>query len=350
MPPKAARSEVVTGGTGYGGYPAHVSPDPPGDPPGSIEQIARQRAAARDRRDWSEADRLRREIETAGWKVIDQGIEFRLEPGVAADVEQDGRLLYGSSISVPSRLDQPTTDAASVVMIAPHRREALQEAVSVLRRAIPEGTSLVIVANDPDATVTEALGELETAGSAEPIWLGGSLAPSAAANAGLRRAAGSVVILLDEHTLPTGDIVGPLVDALTDPSVAVAGAAGLDSADMRRWEPAGPGIVDALAWGALAFRREDLMARGPLDERFLLRRSLGPWWSLILRDEGADAPPRRAIAVSLPLDVEPASEADDRSLARAIKRDFYRLIDRFGHRYDLLRSPEPRGRAANGHR
>jgi hypothetical protein len=142
--------------------------------------------------------------------------------------------------------------------------------------------------------------------------------------------------------------VTPLVDALLDPSVAIAGAFGLDSVDIRRWRPAGPGAVDALACGAIAFRRDDFLARGPLEERFQLARSLGPWWSFVLRDEGQDEAPRSALAVPLPLHVSPSEQAaDDPSLARAVKRDFYRLIDRFGHRYDLLSSPAPRDRATS---
>lgn len=339
-----------------GGYPAQVSPDPPGsiedpfpspdDPPGSIQHLARQRAAARSRRDWADADRLRAEIESAGWKVIDQGVDFSLEPALAPDVVDDGRVHYGSSASVPSRLDEPISALVSVVLIAPDRPEALAQAMAPLGEDSRTGGTLVIVANAPDAEVAGALADIETAGLGEVLWLAQRLAPAAAANAGLRRASGSLIVLLDEHARPTGDVVTPLSEALADPSVAVAGAIGLGSSDMRRWAPTGPGPVDALAWGALAFRREDLIARGPLDERFHQRRSLGPWWSLVLRDEGPATPPRRALAVALPLEPTSEAEVDEPSLARASKRDFYRLIDRFGHRYDLLDSPAPRGRAA----
>ncbi len=339
----------------HGGYPARVSPDPtrsiedvpisPEDPPGAIQRLALRRADARARRAWADADRLRTEIEAAGWNVIDQGTDFHLEPAVAPDVIEDGQVRYGSSVSVPSRLTEPATDTASVVLVAPDRREALRRALGDLDLSSRPGTSLIIVANAPDAEVTEALADTETAGSGEVLWLGQRLSPAAAANAGLRRATGSVIVLLDERTGPTGDVVTPLIEALADRSVAVAGAFGLDSVDMRRWTPAGPGRVDALAWGALAFRREDLVARGPLDERFHLRRSLGPWWSLVLRDEGPDSGSRHALAIALPSGSSPEPEVDDPSLARATKRDFYRLIDRFGHRYDLLRSPAPRGGA-----
>jgi cysteinyl-tRNA synthetase len=50
--------------------------------PAELEQLARRRAEARERKDWSEADRLRDEIEAAGWRVRDVDAEpgFQLIP------------------------------------------------------------------------------------------------------------------------------------------------------------------------------------------------------------------------------------------------------------------------------
>ena len=88
----------------------------------------------------------------------------------------------------------------------------------------------------------------------------------------------------------------------------------------------------------MAFRRDDAASRGPLDERFRFYRNLDIWWSLVLRDEGEGTAPRRAVVVPLPAtrhehrgwtSLEPA-ERD-----RLSKRNFYRIIDRFGSRTDL---------------
>ena len=90
----------------------------------------------------------------------------------------------------------------------------------------------------------------------------------------------------------------------------------------------------------MAFRRDDCAARGPLDERFRFYRNLDIWWSLVLRDEGEGTAPRRAVARRrLPADRHehrgwtslPEAERD-----RLSKRNFYRIIDRFGWRRDLL--------------
>ncbi len=131
--------------------------------------------------------------------------------------------------------------------------------------------------------------------------------------------------------------------ALDDETVAVAGGWGIVSADLRRFEDAPAGDVDAIEGYCLAFRRADGAARGPLDERFRFYRNLDIWWSLVLRDEGEDAPARRAVALGgLPLTRHehrgytslPSDERDRQS-----KRNFYRIIDRFGWRTDLLVRP-----------
>ena len=105
-------------------------------------------------------------------------------------------------------------------------------------------------------------------------------------NAGLRRASGPIVILLDTSVEPEGDVVTPLVDALRDPTVGVVGRWGIVSTDLRKFEDAPAGDVDAIEGYVQAFRRADFAERGPLDERFRFYRNLDIWWSLVLRDEG----------------------------------------------------------------
>ena len=50
--------------------------------PAALEELARQRAGARERKDFDEGDRLRGEIEAAGWEVRDIDAEpgFQLVP------------------------------------------------------------------------------------------------------------------------------------------------------------------------------------------------------------------------------------------------------------------------------
>jgi hypothetical protein len=137
--------------------------------------------------------------------------------------------------------------------------------------------------------------------------------------------------------------VTPLVRALDDPSVAVVGGWGITSTDLRRFEDAPPGDVDAIEGYCQAFRRDDAARRGPLDERFRFYRNLDIWWSLVLRDEGEGSTPRRAVRLDgLPFirhEHRGWTSLPDDERDRQSRRNFYRIIDRFGARRDLLVRP-----------
>jgi GT2 family glycosyltransferase len=312
--------------------------------PDEVLEAAHARSRAREARDWAEADRLRAAIEAAGWKIADRGTDFALTPAHPPDVVEDERVRFGASGSVPSRLDEAPVGVASVVLLATDFPDDVARAIAGLREHAPDGTQIVIVGDDPSPEQAAELEAIEARDPGEPgigieiVWTSARLGQAAALNAAIRRAAAPVVIVLDSSVEPTGDVVSPLVRALDDESVAVAGGWGIVSADLRTFEEAPPGAVDAIEGYALAFRRSDYIEHGPLDERFRFYRNLDVWWSLVLRDAGEGVAPRRALSVELPAVRHehrgwtslPAEERD-----RLSKRNFYRIIDRFGSRRDL---------------
>jgi glycosyltransferase involved in cell wall biosynthesis len=196
----------------------------------------------------------------------------------------------------------------------------------------------VVVADDPSAEQAATL-EGPADEDLEVVWTSERLGHGAATNIGIRRASGPVVVLMDTSIEPTGDIVTPFARALDDPTVAVAGGWGLVSSDLRTFTDAPPGDVDAIEGYLMAFRRSDAGERGPLDERFRFYRNLDIWWSLVLRDEGEGKRPRRAVSVDVPAERHEhrgwGSLAEEER-TRQSKRNFYRIIDRFGSRRDLL--------------
>ena len=303
--------------------------------PQEVLDAAHARSAARAARDWPEADRLRAEIEAAGWTIADRGTDFALAPATTPDVVEGERILYGSSASVPPRWDEPAVGPATVVLIAREHPGILERTLAAVRATSPAGTSVVVVADGPSDEQGSALEALVADDDLEVLWTLERLGDAAAANIGIRRARGPVVILVDDGVELTGDVVTPLVAALDDATVAIAGGWGTRSADVRRFEPAPTGDVDALADGLSAFRRADAKARGPLEERFSSAAHLATWWSLAMRDEGEEATPRRAVALpDLPA-VRPPTDMGAEP-GRADRRDRYRIIDRFGWRRDLL--------------
>ncbi|HSH21011.1 MAG TPA: glycosyltransferase, partial [Candidatus Caenarcaniphilales bacterium] len=272
----------------------------------------------------------------AGWKVVDHGHDYRLEPAHPPDREVGGVRRYGASATVPSRLGEPVVAPATVVLVVGSRADRITSSAMALQQVAPPGTQLAVVAEDPDHETEALLVALPQ--SVEVVRLASAVGLAACWNSGLRRAVGEIVVLVGPDVEIRGDVVSPVVEALADETVAVVGATGLSSPDMRRWEADSGPEVDAVDAELLAFRRADAVDGGPLEERFNTARYLAVWWSLVLRDRGTDEPPRRALV--LPLAVERSREApatDERD--RATRRDFYRIVDRFGRRYELLRRP-----------
>jgi len=311
--------------------------------PQPILDAAHARAAARAARDWTTADRLRDEIEAAGWRVVDRGTDFKLEPAHPPDVVADGDVRYGRSDAVPSRLADPPTVPVTVVLVATDQPDDLDRALAALRETAPPETQIVVVADAPDGAQAERLPapglDAETGIEVEVVRTSASLGWGAALNIGLRRAGGEVVVFMDTSVEPLGDVISPLVRVLDVADVGVAGAFGLRSDDLRRFEEVTSGEAAAIEGYLLAFRRSDAAAAGFLDEGFRFYRNLDIWWSLVLRDRGDGAAPRRAAVVEgLPLmrhehrgwTSVPEAERD-----RLSKRNFYRVLDRFRDRLDL---------------
>jgi hypothetical protein len=158
-----------------------------------------------------------------------------------------------------------------------------------------------------------------------------------AANHGLQAAAGEVVILFDSGTELTGDVAGPLLAALQDPEVAVAGAFGVRGRGTLKEFESHPGPeVDAIEGYCMAFRRAEALAVGGFDRRFRFYRIADFELSFRLRDQGN----RKAVVVpGLPITKHAhrlweATPEPER--ARLSKRNFYRFLDRWGDRRDLL--------------
>jgi GT2 family glycosyltransferase len=255
---------------------------------------------------------------------------------------------------VPSRLDDPPTGLASVIVVASPDPLETRRALDALAASARDGIDVVVVSDGLPDRALEGLPRAELPGLAGTIPLelvrtSAVLGQAAALNIGIRRSRAPMVVVVDPSITPTGDVVTPVIEALEDPSVAIAGPFGLRSEDLRRFDeilaPAGrdgsSGAVDAAAIQGylMAFRRSDAAARGPLDEAFRFFRNLDIWWSLVLRDEGEGQSPRRALVVpGLELErAEPrawsAAKPADRD--RLSKRNFYRVLDRFRTRLDL---------------
>jgi hypothetical protein len=262
----------------------------PVEPPPDISLWAAERAAARAGKDFARADELRDLIAGAGWEVVDGPGGFELRPAPAAPK----RLVA----SVLADLEAWPSDGARFL-------------ASLDRHPPNDSVEVVAVEADPGF--------------------------GAASNAALHRAAGVVVVFVDTSVELTGDLLGPLLVALDDPGVAVAGPFGLVSADLRDYQERTEGEVAAVQGYCLAARRSDLLALGGFRETFSFYRNADIDLSLRLRT--LDGSVRRAVAVGADRCRRHAHRAweatDPEERDRLSRRNMRRVLDKFGDRQDL---------------
>src|SRR5439155_1845231 len=149
-PPSPARRHGAPGRL----YPSAV---PRTRIPDDVLSLAHERAAARGAKDWAAADRIRAEIEAAGWKIVDRGTDFALEPIHAPTLADGGVIRYGSSEAVPSRLDEAPTGVATVILVATDWPDDLARALDGLRAHPADGTGILVMADGPSSEQDAAL-------------------------------------------------------------------------------------------------------------------------------------------------------------------------------------------------
>lgn len=113
------------------------------------------------------------------------------------------------------------------------------------------GHDIVLVDDDAPA-LAGLLARVE--GDVDVVRLPVRSGRAAAAQAGIARAGGDVVVLLDGAAAPSRGWLAPLLDALADPAVSAATA----------------GEVDPAAAAAIAFRRADLEAVPPVPDELVV--------------------------------------------------------------------------------
>lgn len=290
----------------------------------------------RSERDWEAADALRDRMRILGWEPVD-GPDWSTARPILPEAP-DPEVTYASAADLASRLDEPASLPASVVLVAEDHAADLERFAHGMRTHAPAiAWELVVVDN---AAGFDPMPLIERAGTDEVHVLRSSqrLGWADSVNLGLRRARGEIVVLVDTSLEPSGDWLGPLSTAFEDPTVGVAGGWGVTSGDGREFSEAPPGEVDAIESYCLALRREALRAVGGFDRRFRWYRNADLDLSFAVRSAGW-----RALATpALPMtrhEHRGWSALDAPERERLSKRNFYRFLDHWGDRRDLLLSP-----------
>jgi hypothetical protein len=298
------------------------------------QALVEERAAARAARDFSLADALRDRIAELGFRVVDGPGGSTLEP-----LEPGPTPARRLARDVESVLDEPATRDVTVHLLVEGWPEDAARALAGYR-AHEAGLSVQYVVADLTETDSTAYGDAVEVLAIDPAsgW-------GAARNAGLRRSRGRIVVVADGSIEPTGDALGPLQRTLEDPTVGVCGPFGISTEDLREFhESDGVGPlreVDAIEGYLMALRRDVVRDVGLFDERFRWYRTADIELSFRVRDAGL-----RASVVDLPVTrhehrMWQATAPAERD--RLSKRNYYRFLERFRGREDLLvaRRTEP---------
>jgi hypothetical protein len=290
--------------------------------PDEVRALAAERDERRRAKDFAAADALRDRIARLGFSVIDGPDGPSLEP---LAVIEPHRI---DAHEVESLLDEPAPADASVHWVVEGWPEDVARALTGFR-ANEGGRDVRYVVADLTETDPSTYGA-----GVEVIALETGTGWGAALNAGLRRSRGRSVLVMDGSIEPTGDVFAPLEAALEDPSVGVCGPFGISTEDLREFHESDGPEVDAIEGYLMAFRRDVIRDVGLFDEKFRWYRTADIECSFRIKDAGL-----RALRVDAPVvkhehrmyHATPEAERD-----RLSKRNYYRFLERFRDRYDLL--------------
>ncbi|MEX1263941.1 MAG: glycosyltransferase [Actinomycetota bacterium] len=307
---------------------------PPDAPQPHVISVAEDRAKARTERDFTTADALRDELTDAGWNVVDEpGGGWRLDPLAPGSADATEPL---QPHDVASRLGEPATDDVSVHWVAEGWPDDIARAIASLRSHQRSRSIHYVVADVTGALPGVFGGDVEVVGLVEGTGWG------AAANAALHRATGRIVVMMDASIEATGDVFGPLEQALADPEVGIAGPFGIVTHDLREFDQTtGAGPCDAIEGYCMAMRRDVLASVQGFDEKFRWYRTADIELSFRVKDRGL-----RTDVVPLPVvkhEHRMWFETPPAERAKWSKRNFYRFLDRWRDRWDLVLDPRPPG-------
>ena len=297
--------------------------------PDEVRALAAERDERRRAKDFAAADALRDRIARLGFSVIDGPDGVSLE---ALAVTEPRRI---AAHDVESLLDEPATADVSVHWVVEGWPEDVVRALARFR-ANGGARDVRYVVADITETEPSSYGE-----DVEVLALETGTGWGAALNAGLRRSRGRSVLVMDGSVEPTGDVFAPLEAALEDPSVGVCGPFGISTEDLREFHESDGPDVDAIEGYLMAFRRDVIRDVGLFDERFRWYRTADIECSFRIKDAGL-----RAVRVDAPVvkhehrmyHATPEAERE-----RLSKRNYYRFLERFRDRYDLLVRPPADG-------
>ncbi len=302
--------------------------------PPEILALSHERDLLRRRGQYERADVLKRKIEDAGYVVKDNPHGAHLV--ILPSVEVDGKV-YRTARQLPSLLDEADTCTFSVNIMARNNADQVRVCIeNVLHYA--GNTSLEIILVD-NASQDDIDIWAQTFQEREPrlhtLHTSRSMGSAEARNVGLKQSRGRYILLLDASIELTGDIFTPLEKTLDNSQVGITGWRGLRTYDLRHFEESHQPEAEVIDGLCMAFRRNLLKRAGLFDERYRYPYYMDIDFNFAIRDEGVQA----RVTQDLPLICRPTVQnpgLSDAERTRLTKRNFYRFLEKWGGREDLI--------------
>lgn len=292
--------------------------------PDDVAALLRERDEARAAKDYARSDALRDRIDALGFAVRDTP-----QGGVA---EPKPKFETLDPAQVPDTLGRPAECAISIhVLYEGFRDDVMRFVESFAKHCGGYDYEIVISeCGHPDGEWIESLANdrVRALHFAEDVgWAVGR-------NAAIGSSRGALIAVADLSVEATGDLLGPILKAFDDERVGLAGPWGLRTRNLRDFEEVeGPEVAHAIQGYFLVTRRH-IAREHRFDRKFAWYRHADIDLSFQIRAAG-----HRAVATE-PAATRHAHRAwlaiDEDERAKRSKRNFYRFLDRFKDRTDLI--------------
>ena len=302
--------------------------------PADILALSHERDELRKRGKYDRADALKRQIEEAGYGIKDNPHGAHLI--VLPSVDVDG-VVYRTARLVPSLLNEADLCEFSVNILANTNFEETKRCVeSVMQQIGTRDVEIVLVHNRAFEELDAWFKELQRKDSRlHLVSTSRPLGEAEARNVSMKQSRGKYILLLDTSVELMGDVFTPITEVLADKSIGITGFKGLRSEDLHHFERSTDAEVEVIDELCMAFQRKLLIKIGLFDERYRFAYYMAIDFNFAVRNSGA----RAVVTPDLPIKSYPPFQDEtlsDAERTRLKKRNFYRFLDKWGQREDLL--------------
>ena len=307
--------------------------------PNEVSDEILHRSLHRGRQDYARADSIRASLADSGFVVQDGGAATFVRPKTDWEMRQEKWHTYSSEVEVPSLTGEDDKVDISVGIVACNYLSDVQRCVNSALKWLGERNAEVVVVDNGSTDGTDGwLEEFAAAdGRLRVIHTDHPLGEGSAKRILLKQCVGGTVVMLDTSVEVTGDIFGPIADALDDDTVGVTGPFGLRTTDLHHFHDGEgeSGDMDAMQAYCFAFRRERLREVGLPRQTFRFYRNLDLDYSFQFKAQGYRivADPELPVAQHEHRVWSELAEGERDELSR---KNYGRFLDRWGDRADLL--------------